>query len=62
LFRIWLTCPLRDIETINARLDAVDDLIKEPSFSGSFTRFAKDLPDLEVSSLILRRRHCLDGS
>lgn len=49
LFRIWLTCPLRDIDTINARLDAVDDLIKEPSFSGSFTRFAKDLPDLEVS-------------
>lgn len=47
LFRIWLTSPLRDVEAINARLDAVDDLMSHPDFVGQFTQLAKGLPDLE---------------
>jgi DNA mismatch repair protein MSH6 len=49
LFRIWLTSPLREVVTINARLDAVDDLMNHPTFVGDFTQLAKGLPDLEVS-------------
>lgn len=49
LFKQWLQAPLREIDAINARLDAVDDLIKYASFTGKFTSFAKNLPDLEVS-------------
>ncbi|ORY31917.1 muts domain V-domain-containing protein [Naematelia encephala] len=47
LFRIWLTSPLRDAEAINERLDAVDDLLSHPTFSGDFTQLVKGIPDLE---------------
>ncbi|KAI0697052.1 DNA mismatch repair protein Msh6 [Cytidiella melzeri] len=47
LFRIWLCMPLREISDINARLDAVDDLIDHPTFESEFTDIAKSLPDLE---------------
>ena len=33
---------------ISLRLDAVDDLMDSPKFSGDFTQLAKHLPDLEV--------------
>ncbi|KLT40648.1 putative mismatch repair-related protein [Cutaneotrichosporon oleaginosum] len=47
LFRIWLTAPLRDVKAINERLDAVDDLIANPAFTGQFTQLVRGLPDLE---------------
>lgn len=31
------------------RLDAVDDLMNHTSFTSDFRKFAKELPDLEVS-------------
>ncbi|KAL1412081.1 DNA mismatch repair protein msh6 [Vanrija albida] len=47
LFRIWLTSPLKDAVAINDRLNAVDDLMSAPTFSGQFTNLCKGLPDLE---------------
>ncbi|KAJ8509001.1 hypothetical protein ONZ45_g8776 [Pleurotus djamor] len=47
LFRIWLCMPLRDISDINARLDAVQDLMDNPAFEEDFLKIAKSLPDLE---------------
>ncbi|EIN08523.1 DNA mismatch repair protein Msh6 [Punctularia strigosozonata HHB-11173 SS5] len=47
LFRIWLCMPLKRVEDINARLDAVQDLLDNPSFEQMFTELAKGLPDLE---------------
>ncbi|KAF8635419.1 hypothetical protein AX15_000411 [Amanita polypyramis BW_CC] len=47
LFRIWLCMPLRDISAINARLDAIQDIINHPTFEAEFTKIAKGLPDLE---------------
>ncbi|XAO26442.1 hypothetical protein I312_105279 [Cryptococcus bacillisporus CA1280] len=47
LFKIWLRSPLRDADAINARLDAVEDLMNHPRFSGDFTQLCKGLPDLE---------------
>ena len=48
LFRIWLTSPLRDVQAINDRLDAVTDIMNHPGFSGLFTSRLKHCPDLEV--------------
>lgn len=39
--------PLRDVSAINARLDAVKDLMDAPIVDGSFNKLAKRLPDLE---------------
>lgn len=50
LFRTWLQAPLREIADINARLDAVDDLLKYSAFASRFATFVKSLPDLEVSA------------
>uniref|UniRef100_A0A8H7XWG4 DNA mismatch repair protein n=1 Tax=Psilocybe cubensis TaxID=181762 RepID=A0A8H7XWG4_PSICU len=47
LFRIWLCMPLRDIGDINARLDAVQDILDHPTFEATFTDVAKGIPDLE---------------
>ncbi|CAA7264271.1 unnamed protein product [Cyclocybe aegerita] len=47
LFRIWLCMPLREISDINARLDAVQDIMNHPTFEATFTEVAKGLPDLE---------------
>ncbi|EJT46755.1 DNA mismatch repair-related protein [Trichosporon asahii var. asahii CBS 2479] len=47
LFRYWLTAPLRDAAAINARLDAVDDLMHAPSFMSQFKELCKGMPDLE---------------
>ncbi|KAG1823365.1 muts domain V-domain-containing protein [Suillus subaureus] len=47
LFRIWLCVPLREAKDINARLDAVEDLISHATFEQEFTELAKGLPDLE---------------
>ncbi|GBE83778.1 DNA mismatch repair protein [Sparassis crispa] len=47
LFRIWLCMPLRENADINARLDAVEDLMEHLTFEAEFTSIAKGLPDLE---------------
>ncbi|KAI3629090.1 hypothetical protein CBS9595_000162 [Malassezia furfur] len=47
LFTLWLTAPLADVAAIEARLDAVDDLLAHPAFGETFAQFARALPDLE---------------
>ncbi|KAJ7591055.1 DNA mismatch repair protein Msh6 [Mycena floridula] len=47
LFRGWLCRPLKEIDDINARLDAVEGLIGHLTFQSEFTEVAKGLPDLE---------------
>ena len=47
LFRIWLCMPLRNVSDINARLDAVQDIMDHPTFEADFVDVAKGLPDLE---------------
>ena len=47
LFKTWLAAPLVRADAINARLDAVDDLLGEPRFGEVFAAFARTLPDLE---------------
>ncbi|KAI0087410.1 DNA mismatch repair protein Msh6 [Irpex rosettiformis] len=58
LFRIWLCMPLREISDINARLDAVDDLIDHPTFEAEFTDVAKGLPDLERIVSRVHAKNC----
>ncbi|KAF9485007.1 DNA mismatch repair protein Msh6 [Pholiota conissans] len=47
LFRIWLCMPLREASDINARLDAVQDILNHPTYEATFTQVAKGIPDLE---------------
>ncbi|KAJ3722105.1 muts domain V-domain-containing protein [Lentinula guzmanii] len=58
LFRIWLCMPLREIAAINARLDAVQDLMDHPTFESAFTEAAKGLPDLERVVSRIHARNC----
>ncbi|KAJ3556566.1 hypothetical protein NM688_g1958 [Phlebia brevispora] len=58
LFRIWLCMPLRQIADINARLDAVQDLIDHPTFESEFMDVAKGLPDLERIVSRIHARNC----
>ncbi|KAG5646336.1 hypothetical protein DXG03_003659 [Asterophora parasitica] len=58
LFRIWLCMPLRQISDINARLDAVEDLIDNPAFEDRFTDIAKGLPDLERIVSRIHAKNC----
>ncbi len=39
--------PLRNVSDINARLDAVQDIMEHPTFEADFAEIAKGLPDLE---------------
>jgi len=39
--------PLRNVSDINARLDAVQDIMDHPTFEADFADVAKGLPDLE---------------
>lgn len=39
--------PLREVSAINARLDAVEDLLDAPTAEAEFGQLAKGLPDLE---------------
>lgn len=39
--------PLRDVGAINARLDAVQDLMAHPTFADDFSKLVKGVPDLE---------------
>lgn len=47
LFRVWLCHPLRDTGAINARLDAVEEIMNHPTFLGDFKKLSRGLPDLE---------------
>lgn len=47
LFKIWLVAPLATADAINARQDAVEDLLKNPCFGDQFETFGKALPDIE---------------
>ena len=58
MFRIWLCMPLRDVKDINARLDAVQDLLDHPTFEGQFTSIAKGLPDLERIVSRIHAKNC----
>ncbi|KAI0295767.1 muts domain V-domain-containing protein [Russula brevipes] len=58
LFRIWLCVPLRDVADINARLDAVEDLMNHPTFEGDFMEVAKGLPDLERIVSRIHAKNC----
>lgn len=53
LFRVWLCHPLRDAEAINARLDAVEEIMNHSEFMGAFKKLSKG-----VSSLVLTRFIC----
>ncbi|KIL62704.1 hypothetical protein M378DRAFT_128542 [Amanita muscaria Koide BX008] len=58
LFRLWLCMPLREIAAINARLDAVQDIINHPTFEVEFTQVAKGLPDLERIVSRIHAKNC----
>ncbi|RHZ76117.1 hypothetical protein Glove_203g51 [Diversispora epigaea] len=46
-FKNWLCHPLRDIDAINARLDAIEELNSVPEFRNSFYLNFSHSPDLE---------------
>ncbi|KAJ6488686.1 muts domain V-domain-containing protein [Mycena vitilis] len=58
LFRIWLCMPLKEISDINARLDAVEDIIDHPTFESDFMEVAKGLPDLERIVSRIHAKNC----
>ncbi|WFD30444.1 DNA mismatch repair protein msh6 [Malassezia sp. CBS 17886] len=58
LFKLWLAAPLTSCAAINARLDAVEDVLREPSFAESFAAFARTLPDLERLQTRIAARKC----
>ncbi|KAI0049216.1 DNA mismatch repair protein Msh6 [Auriscalpium vulgare] len=58
LFRIWLCMPLREVADINARLDAVQDLLNHPQFEMDFLELAKGLPDLERIVSRIHAKNC----
>lgn len=47
MFKVWVCHPLREASAINARLDAVEDIIKEQAFITVFERDTRGLKDLE---------------
>ena len=57
LFKRWLCHPLRSADAINARLDAVDDLLSHASLSDDIARLLRGIPDLER---IISRIHALN--
>ncbi|KAJ7093127.1 muts domain V-domain-containing protein [Mycena epipterygia] len=58
LFRIWLCMPLKEISDINARLDAVEDIMNHPTFENDFMEIAKGLPDLERIVSRIHAKNC----
>ncbi|PFH50600.1 hypothetical protein AMATHDRAFT_80735 [Amanita thiersii Skay4041] len=58
LFRIWLCMPLCDIPAINTRLDAVQDIMRNPVFEAEFAAVAKGLPDLERIVSRVHAKNC----
>ncbi|KAF8609778.1 DNA mismatch repair protein Msh6 [Ceratobasidium sp. AG-I] len=62
LFRIWLCNPLQDVQAINDRLDAVQDLIAHPEIESKFSKLVSGIPDLEriVSRVHAKSCHVKD--
>ncbi|KAF8583279.1 DNA mismatch repair protein Msh6 [Ramaria rubella] len=58
LFRLWLCMPLRDLNQIKDRQDAVQDLIDHPTFETEFGKLAKGLPDLERIVSRIHAKNC----
>ncbi len=58
LFRIWLCLPLKEISAINARQDAVQDILSHPTYESTFTEVAKGLPDLERIVSRVHAKNC----
>ncbi|GAA5943171.1 uncharacterized protein JCM15063_005224 [Sporobolomyces koalae] len=58
LFKIWLCAPLRDVDGINDRLDAVEDLLSNSNFAASFDNMARKLPDLERKLSRIHAKTC----
>ncbi|KAJ7074366.1 muts domain V-domain-containing protein [Mycena amicta] len=58
LFRIWLCMPLKEISDINARLDAVEDIMNHPEFESEFMDLVKGLPDLERIVSRIHAKNC----
>ncbi|TFK72470.1 DNA mismatch repair protein Msh6 [Pluteus cervinus] len=58
LFRIWLCMPLRNVSDINARLDAVEELMNNPPFEACFVEMARGLPDLERIVARIHAKSC----
>ncbi|CAK5279496.1 unnamed protein product [Mycena citricolor] len=59
LFRIWLCVPLKEISDINARLDAVQDIMDNTTdFEKDFMDIAKGLPDLERIVSRIHAKNC----
>ena len=50
--------PLREISSINDRLDAVEDILNHPSFESQFADVAKVLPDLERIVARIHAKSC----
>lgn len=50
--------PLREVAAINARLDAVEDMMNHPTFEDTFSKFAKGLPDLERIVSRIHAKNC----
>ena len=50
--------PLRNVSDINARLDAVQDILQHPEFEAAFTGVAKGLPDLERIVSRIHAKNC----
>lgn len=47
LLKAWLCSPPCDPQVISSRLDAIDDLLEQPSVVASVKEKIKKLPDLE---------------
>ncbi|KIJ23388.1 hypothetical protein M422DRAFT_56852 [Sphaerobolus stellatus SS14] len=58
LFRLWLCMPLKNVEQIMQRQDAVQDLINNPTFEAEFAKLAKGLPDLERTVSRIHAKSC----
>lgn len=50
--------PLRNVADINARLDAVQDIMDHPTFEAEFAEIAKGLPDLERIVSRIHAKNC----
>jgi DNA mismatch repair protein MSH6 len=50
--------PLRNVADINARLDAVQDIMDHPTFEAEFADIAKGLPDLERVVSRIHAKNC----
>jgi len=50
--------PLRNAADINARLDAVQDIMDHPTFEAEFSEIAKGLPDLERIVSRIHAKNC----